>query len=293
MPLFAPDYYKNFICKAGKCRHSCCIGWEIEIDDATLSRYKKETGALGARLSAHISEEGNAHFVKGTNGRCPFLSTENLCDIILTFGEGALCDICRDHPRYRNFLPTRTEIGLGLACEEAARLILEGEGRYGEICLSGEEIPPEGDEALFFALRDGILELLFDETCTAKEAFASIRAAYGIAEADADFYTLYKNMPHLYPSWEAVLEGFSHPSAFFPDMPARRLCAYFVHRHLAGGTGDGRWRARIAFCLHAAESICLLSPDAGAFPETARRYSEEIEYSEENVETLLSALDAV
>ena len=26
-----PDYYPNFRCKTGDCRHPCCIGWDIAI----------------------------------------------------------------------------------------------------------------------------------------------------------------------------------------------------------------------------------------------------------------------
>mgnify|MGYP006874698003 CR=1 FL=1 len=35
-----PDYYKEFKCIAGECRHSCCIGWEIDIDEETYKRMK-------------------------------------------------------------------------------------------------------------------------------------------------------------------------------------------------------------------------------------------------------------
>ena len=36
MKLFAPEYYKQFKCIADKCTHSCCIGWEIDIDEEAL-----------------------------------------------------------------------------------------------------------------------------------------------------------------------------------------------------------------------------------------------------------------
>ena len=32
MKIIAPNYYPAFRCIADKCRHSCCIGWEIDID---------------------------------------------------------------------------------------------------------------------------------------------------------------------------------------------------------------------------------------------------------------------
>ena len=35
MKLIAPDYYNKFSCIADKCRHSCCVGWEIDIDENT------------------------------------------------------------------------------------------------------------------------------------------------------------------------------------------------------------------------------------------------------------------
>ena len=270
MPTYAPCYYKDFQCRAEKCRHNCCIGWEIDIDPQTLSRYERIGGEMGARLASHIAETPCAHFIEGADGRCPFLNENNLCDIILT----------------------RVEIGMGLACEEAARLILSGEGPYKEILIEGEEAVPTEEETLFFELRSGVLELLFAES-TWEEAFAAIRKSYRLSKEGFDPLPLYRDMPHLYPSWEDVLAGFSTAHPPMPDMPLRRLCAYFVHRHLSGGFSDGRWRARLAFCLHATEVICRLTPTPEDLPETARRYSEEIEYSEENLETLLLALSDI
>ena len=40
MKLYAPKYYKNFKCIADRCPHSCCIGWEIDIDRTTLTKYE-------------------------------------------------------------------------------------------------------------------------------------------------------------------------------------------------------------------------------------------------------------
>ena len=40
MIMLVPNYYKDFLCIADKCRHSCCIGWEIDIDEETLEFYE-------------------------------------------------------------------------------------------------------------------------------------------------------------------------------------------------------------------------------------------------------------
>ena len=124
MKVFAPDYYSGFRCIAGACRHSCCAGWEIDVDPETLNRYQTMDGPLGAKLRRCISPGPEPHFILSAQESCPFLTDQNLCEIILQAGEDALCQICADHPRFRNYWSDRIEIGLGMACEEAARLIL-------------------------------------------------------------------------------------------------------------------------------------------------------------------------
>ena len=38
--IIVPSYYKKFKCIAGECKHSCCKGWEIDIDEKSLARYE-------------------------------------------------------------------------------------------------------------------------------------------------------------------------------------------------------------------------------------------------------------
>ena len=95
-----PSYYNKFRCIADKCMHSCCVGWEIDIDEETLGIYNSLDGAMGDRIRNSISGEP-PHFVLKDN-RCPFLNNKGLCDIISEFGEDGLCDICYLHPRFQN-----------------------------------------------------------------------------------------------------------------------------------------------------------------------------------------------
>ncbi|MBQ6613959.1 MAG: flagellin lysine-N-methylase, partial [Clostridia bacterium] len=148
-----PDYYKDFFCIAGECKHNCCIGWEIDIDEDTAERYKNIGGEFGKRLENNISKGENPHFILGERERCPFLNGQNLCDIICELGEGALCAICAEHPRFHNELPHRVESGLGLTCEAAGRLIL---GRKTPLTLVGGG---ETDDEIII-LRDKVLEVL-------------------------------------------------------------------------------------------------------------------------------------
>lgn len=120
-----PDFYFDFSCTASRCRHSCCRGWEIDIDEDTLALYDALTGDIGDTVRRSIERTPTPHFALTENEDCPFLQPDGLCRLILTLGEESLCDICAEHPRFYNEYPDRIEAGLGLCCEEAVRLLLE------------------------------------------------------------------------------------------------------------------------------------------------------------------------
>lgn len=125
MKLRIPDYYKDFQCLADKCKDSCCIGWEINIDEETLEYYKTVPGKFGKRLNEQIVEEdGETSFVLH-EGRCAFLNAQNLCDICIDLGETALCEICLEYPRFTLEYGNVREKCLGLSCEEVGRLVFE------------------------------------------------------------------------------------------------------------------------------------------------------------------------
>ena len=160
MKLIAPEYYTKFHCIADKCRHSCCVGWEIAIDPDKLVYYRSIEGEFGARLQKGIAEADDAaQFILDDEERCPFLNRTGLCDMITALGEDALCQICRDHPRFRNFYADRTEIGLGLCCEAAGELILSQQEKLTLITLEDDgaaDLPDIADESLL-AWREELL----------------------------------------------------------------------------------------------------------------------------------------
>ena len=52
-------YFGRFACKGSLCEENCCIGWEIDIDPRTLSRYSSVEGDFAKRLVDGIVKEGN------------------------------------------------------------------------------------------------------------------------------------------------------------------------------------------------------------------------------------------
>ena len=151
MKLRKPNYYDRFRCIAGDCSDSCCIGWEIDINEEKLEFYRTVPGELGERLRRCIDWEEGHFRLEGEKERCPFLNGENLCDLILGLGEDSLCDICREHPRFYDWFEDVTEVGLGLCCEEAARLLLEEKEPF---CLVEEELGDAEDAALEDAVQE-------------------------------------------------------------------------------------------------------------------------------------------
>lgn len=304
MKLIAPDYFPRFSCIAGACRHSCCIGWEIDIDEDTREYYRTVPGEIGQRLADNIVDgEETACFRLGEGERCPFLNKDNLCDLILTLGEESLCQICDDHPRFKNFFADRTEIGLGLCCEAAGKLILfqKEPVRLTETENDGEDDLPDEDETDLLALRDALTGIAQNRSLPIEARIEEIfdRSGLNPDRAPAHWAEFLKTLERLDKAWTAqldILAGAQKPS-LSPEweIPFEQLLTYLLYRHMPGAMDDGDVPGRIAFCALITELLRTLfaaqpSQNEETLIELARLFSSEIEYSDENIEAILDKL---
>ncbi len=291
MKNFVPHYYSDFKCKAGECRHSCCIGWEIDVDALTLEKYNSIKTDFGDKLRENIDfQNGCACFKLGEDERCPFLNEHNLCNIILNLGEDYLCDICTDHPRFRNFYSDRTETGLGLCCEEACRIILSDEHHFSLFSDDKNYENLTADEHNFLSERDLILNLV-DNSDSVFIAIRKINEMYQINPFELDLHTafdFYSSLEMLDISWRDKLNTLKNPQTAQPDNTAEKaflnLYKYFLFRHLSadnfyGGLNFAEISVKLIWAIcertdFSFENIC----------EIARMYSSEIEYSDENTD---------
>lgn len=139
MIIVKPDYYDEFCCLADKCEDTCCAGWQIVIDDASLEAYKKVEGEFGERLRKSIDwEEGTFH--QKEDRRCAFLNDSNLCDLYTALGEERLCTTCTNYPRHIEEFENIREYTLSVSCPEAARILLN---RKEPVQFVEEEVPGE------------------------------------------------------------------------------------------------------------------------------------------------------
>ncbi len=293
MNVFKPSYYDEFKCIASRCKHSCCIGWEIDVDDDKYEEYMKKDGDFGDRLRENITEGEERHFILKEGDRCPFLNCDNLCDIIINMGEGALCQICRDHPRFVNCFSDRDEVGIGMCCEEAARIILTNKDKteiVGDDC-------PDDEEAVFFNFRKQVFGILQDREWTIDERIENVCALYGLCLPERDWYRIYAELERLDDSWNEKLELLKSDEKELTsnwETEFEQILVYFVYRHLSEGFYDGRVKERLLFAILSLYIIRKIfsqeKETVEELVEVCRMYSSEVEYSEENIESLLNKL---
>lgn len=292
MKLYAPKYYQKFKCIAEKCPHSCCIGWEIDIDENTLEKYEMLSG-YGETIRKSISYDGAPHFKLCSGDRCPHLDECGLCRIITSVGEDYLCDICREHPRFYNFTDV-CEVGVGMSCPEAARIIL-GSADYAELLEIGE-IDSTAEECDFDARaeRGAIYERLCDVSCGYEERLDKIYGRYLIDTGeDGIWLEMLDSLEYLDEDHKVLFMNYSsslRPDGF--DEVLERFLAYFIYRHCTEAFDAEDFCARLAFCLFCerlfASLICAEGANTKAeIEKLASIISEEIEYSEDNTAILM------
>lgn len=318
MQTVFPSYYLDFRCIGGACKHSCCVDWEIDIDPQTYRSYLSRTDALGARIRASVAVGDNAHFCLNRDGRCPFLNKDNLCDIITEVGEGALPEICREHPRFRNgYGDACVELGLGFACEEALSCALREE-KLSFLCLDGEidsltrirmdDVKPLdasfpellGYNGDFLREKHRVLLALSDVGISPKERILRLCKEYGIdtsSEMYLTFFSTLATLEQLEPQWGELIACAKEDQDFEIMISERfvRLLSLFIFRH---ATADSLYS--LATVMTFAFHLCRLAEHLHhgreaqyPYAEIVRLLSSEIEYSEDNTEALLDACEAL
>lgn len=296
MKLYAPKYYKDFACIADKCRHSCCIGWEIDIDNITLEKYRNLNHNYAEIINNNIDKDGAPHFQLAAHDRCPHLNSNGLCEIILNLGEDYLCDICREHPRFYNTVSDRREVGIGMACEEAGRIILTSDNysvfaEVGEVC-------GESEESSFDTLvhRDKLYSILSDTALPYNEKLHIIYNEYRVSPSvlsDDEWQDVLSSLEYLDGAHKSLLSNYSSEvcTASEHEKILERALAYFIFRHCTEASDETDFRISLGFCLFCERLLASLLKSENAHNindavRFAQIISEEIEYSEDNTDSI-------
>ena len=274
MSIWYPSFYPAFRCRADRCRHSCCRGWEIDVDEDSAELYRSLPGELGEELrQALFSDEEGWHFRLDEEERCPFLESDGLCRLIKRLGEEALCDICALHPRFFEELDADELWGLGLSCEEATALLLkEKELRF--VCReSGESLDLPG-------LLRSVGLAVPGETLRYRPRIDEKRRREILRRFG-------KTVP-IDENWPRELKALEHsplPQACEGE-DYQRIYEYLLYRQIERAE-ERDWASITDYAALCTDFVALwdaLEVDTAAH---LRRFSEQIEYSTENVEILM------
>ncbi len=295
------NYTKKFSCIADKCKHNCCIGWEIKIDKKSLTAYKN-LFVTDKRFN-HNAIKGNAFNL--VNRRCPFLDDDNLCHIIKNYTDKALCTTCKTHPRFKNFFNGITETGLGLYCEHACKIILTEKAKMRTVlvkddkqqkCLSSldKNILAFRKKAISFAQNRN---LSISERLNALTSLANInlnRNSY------REWIKVYSSLEKLEVN-EYSFENLNTQNEFLPlvtgfDLEYENLLSYLCFRHLSRAIDNLDLIIRLAFVILSFKIINQIfaltkGKDLSSLIEACRFYSSEIETSDNNIFTLLDHVE--
>lgn len=321
-----PDFFDKFKCIADKCSDSCCIGWEIDVDDVALEKYNKINTDFGEEIRSQIikSEDDCNCFRLCENERCPFLNEKNLCHIIINCGEEYLCDICREHPRFYEWFVGVTECGLGLSCEEVCRILLENEEPFSlvqesdgeEIVLEAKEDVAEADAYIFLsAFREKLFEILFRKDMGFEDKLVKVLSKTESFCGEKIKIRNYKNSLELYKKTEPIDENWTEyinslsenykevsgiekefQEKANGDMLYSKILAYIIYRHFLKAVFDGSIKERICFAVESVRFIYLCDMktyfEKGELTlkdriENLKNWSKQIEYSDENTELLI------
>ena len=234
------------------------------------------------------------------NGRCAFLNDDNLCDLIINLGEKSLCEVCAIHPRFINKLKGYTEIGVGIACEEGARLLLTFKDKITP-SSSPNLKKLKGFEREIILFRQTILQIIYG-SATLSEKIKKILALLEVDEnafISLPYLKKLSKMEMLDSDSVERLKNFSTITLEVEDeKEILNLLVYFIYRHLITAVDKLDLKSKTLFSIFS--TLCIhniyinsknVQKDITLLTEIARDYSAEIEYSEKNLSSLFDLFE--
>ena len=291
-----PTFYHTFQCKANQCHHTCCQKWTIDVDEETAKLYQTLPTPLGEDLRKFmtVDDEGYYFMFSDKQPTCPLLREDGLCRVVLELGEDSLCDTCHMHPRFYKYIEDLELCGVGLSCEESVEKLLATEGDQLQFTI-------EDDDCEFTAEDRPVLENIFDLLALGiNPAICQFTPNQSIHYCQ-ELVTVYKKTEPIDEEWtkqlvhlEAMLSSTTASTtmdllkADTIDVSAlNKVYQYILYRQI-DMLAEYSLESLVRYAFDATVFIALLTHQFGNLPEQIRRWSEQIEYDEDNVAFLFS-----
>ena len=293
-----PTIYHAFQCKADQCENTCCQLWTIDIDEPTAKRYHAMTGSLGESLRQAITvdDEGSHFIFSKAQPMCPLLNEKGLCKVVLELGEEGLCDTCHMHPRFYKYIEDLELCGIGLSCEASVELLARQEPM----------------DLLLFTIEDDHNEFNSEERLTLHNIFELL--AFDLdpnlfkytpkpsKQSFKELLDLYKQTEPIDENWTAQVNTLSSKLDQLitfvqtyiqqEDMSLfNKVYQYILYRQI-DMLSDYSLESILAYAKSGADYILIASALEGQPLKQVARWSQQIEYDENNVELLLQHYEA-
>ena len=288
-----PTIYHAFQCKADQCENTCCQLWTIDIDEPTAERYHSMTGSLGESLRQAITvdDEGSHFIFSKAQPMCPLLNEKGLCKVVLELGEEGLCDTCHMHPRFYKYIEDLELCGVGLSCEASVELLARQEPM----------------DLLLFIIEDDHNEFNSEERLTLHNVFELL--AFDLdpnlfqytpkpsKQSFKELLDLYKQTEPIDENWTAQVNTLSskldqliasvQTYIQHEDMSLfNKVYQYILYRQI-DMLSDYSLESILAYAKDGTDYILIASALEGQPLKQIARWSQQIEYDEDNVALLL------
>lgn len=162
--------YNKFKCIADKCKFTCCEGWDINVDNDTYDKWKrdkKDSEYLLNNVKIKKCNEKTEYFInKEIYEACAFLDGQGLCNIVKSHGEEYLSLTCHTFPRIENIFEDKKELSLSCACPEVVEILSD---MSGKINMLSENNTFKENDLLELKIRETLINIMYEESFSLEE----------------------------------------------------------------------------------------------------------------------------
>lgn len=296
MKLVTPSFYKDFKCIAGACPDSCCQGWEVDADEASLAYYKTLSGVIRERIDSVLDKDefGNTIFRLAEKKRCPFLNHGNLCDMHIAIGGEHTPYTCRTFPRFINDFGGTREMGISFSCPVASEIMWGLNGKF-DFTFEMNDLPPSLnniDAELYFKLfneRKKAYSIVQNNNLTINERLIQLLDFGSSLQKDIDnyregssktaFFDVFDNPEVINPEWVEKVKNHKTAPEILNTESCENIAMYFLFRYFLTAVYDSDVLSKIKMAVIGVLIPAYFGNDAW----TMHLWSKETEHSDMNM----------
>lgn len=305
MKIVKPSFYKDFKCIAGACPDSCCQGWEVDADEASLEFYKTLDPSLEIkqRIDRVLDKDefDNVIFTLAPKKRCPFLNDENLCDMHIAIGGEHTPVTCQNFPRFIYDFGGTREIGVSYSCPVASDMMYNLDSHLTFEEEITDEFPSlnDIDAMTFFKLskaRKTAFSIVQNDDKPLNERLAEL-LDFGVelqselddyaedCTDDISFIDVFKNPELINPEWEERVNNPTYKN-IETNYANENIAAYFIYKYFLQAVYDLDVLSKIKMAVIGV----LVNTYFGESSWTIHLWSKETEHSQYNMDRYLKLL---